>query len=390
VRAVRASPWQSVAGDALLAAVMTGLMVLAAGTSGDEPSRPLDAGSVVAIGAVGVWTALARRAPRATVVGAVLTFYAILAFGVPAFSPALALGVPVFVAAWTGHLRWGAAVLVVMVATSPYRVVGPGPEPYAEVAVHTLYDLALVGVLLLLGEALRSRRELRRSAELRLLLSEREHQQQLTDERIRVTRDLHDVLAHTVAMVSIQANVAAESLDTDPEQARTAIDRVRDATREAAADLRSTIRVLRHGGEDDREPTLGTAQLPELLDGFRAAGLDTHLTVTGSTEQLRPSVDLTVYRIVQESLTNVLRHTAARTVDVAVTCRDDVVDVRVGDDGSADRAPGVTTPEGTGSGLKGMTERVRALGGQLEHGPVRGDHGEGHEVRARIPLGEET
>ena len=380
--------WRAVAGDALLGGAMAALMILAAGTSGDEPARPLDGWSVAAILAIGSWAALARHAPRTATVGATLTFYAALAFGVPAFSPALALGVPVFVAARWGHLWWGIGVLAVVGATSaPYRWFGPGDEPLAQVALTTLYDLALVGILLLLGDTLRSRQALARSAEMRLLLAEQEHQQRLTRERLRVTGELHDVLSHTVALVGIQAAVAAETIDSDPDLATQAIDRVRTATREAAADLRTTIALLREEPPDELSPTPGIDQLPDLVEGFRAAGLEARLSVAGCTGRLRPSVDLAVYRIVQESLTNVLRHSTASTVDVSVECATDAVEVTVRDDGTTDRSrPDQVTTEGTGSGLRGMTERVTALGGRLDHGPAGDDH-EAYRVRARIPLG---
>lgn len=379
--------WRLVA-DALLGVVMTAVMVTAAATSGDEPARPLDGWVIAAVAVLGAWAGLARHAPRVAIVGSGLTFYTALALGVPGFSPALALGVPVFVAALVGYLWWSAAVLVVVTATSaPYRLLAAGAEPFSQVVVNSLFDLALVAVLLLLGESLRSRRALRRESELRLLLAEQEHQRRLTTERLRVTSDLHDVLSHTVALVGIQANVAAESIDADPEEARAAIAKVRNATREAAADLRSTIAVLRQEcPERSVDPAPGVEQLPALLESFRATGVTPTLTHTGCSQQLRPAVDLAVYRVAQEALTNVLRHAGATTVDIAVDYGAEAVTVTVRDDGSGlDALGGVGASPGAGSGLRGMVERVESLAGRLEHGP-RDDGATGYQVQARVPL----
>src|SRR5690606_14290891 len=120
-----------------------------------------------------------------------------------------------FVAAWTGHLWWGAAVLgLVAVSGTSYRLFGEATEPLSQILLTTLFDVSLMAVLLLLGQAFRSRRALREEAALRLRLAEQEHQQRLTAERMRTARDLHDVLSHTLALVGIQADVAAESVDT--------------------------------------------------------------------------------------------------------------------------------------------------------------------------------
>src|SRR5690606_29985646 len=134
-------------------------MVLASAGSGDQPARPMDAWAVAAIAAVGIWTAVARHAPRTAVVGAAVTLYAAFAIGVAAFSPALALGVPLFVAAWTGHLWWGAAVTgLVAVSGVTYRLLSGDGEPVAQIALTTLFDDSRSAVVGLPGEGLRRRR----------------------------------------------------------------------------------------------------------------------------------------------------------------------------------------------------------------------------------------
>jgi signal transduction histidine kinase len=388
--------WRGMAADVAVAVVATGVMVVAAAESGDRPARPMDAWVIIAIAVLGAWTGLARQAPRAALVGSCVSFYTVLALGVPAFSPALALGVPVLAAAWSGYLWWGVAVLgVVAVTSAPYRLFGPGAEPVGQVALNTLFDLALVAVLLLLGEALRSRRALRREVALRLQLVEQDHQRRLTEARLRAARDLHDVLAHTVAVVGIHAGVAVETIDTRPSDAKRAMERVRTATQEATADLRSTIAVLRDGSpESSPEPTPGVRQVADLAAVVREAGIDVHHSVRGDVSSLRPWVELTVFRIVQESVTNVLRHSAADSVWIDIDCTPDDVSVIIRDDGDGGRATGRAEDGGErsqgrspdGSGLRGMAERVDALGGHLKHGTAD-DGRPGYVVQARLPTG---
>lgn len=378
--------WTGAPLDVAVAVAVTAVMVVASLESGDQPSRPMDGWSVAAIGLVGAWTAVARRLPRTAVVGAAVTLYAVLAVGVSAFSPALALGVPLFAVAWAGHLWWGVAVLGFVAASgTSYRLFGEGAEPVSQIVLTTLFDVSLMAVLLLLGEAFRSRRVLREEAALRLRLAEQEHQQRVTAERMRTARDLHDVLSHTLALVGIQAAVAAESMDAKPDRARQALEHVRLATRDAVSDLRSTIAVLREetGRDSRRGPTPGLAQLPELVESVRAAGLAATLTRRGEPASLRPAVELAAYRVVQESLTNTLRHAGARSVTVLVEQDPDGVRVVVRDDGRGP-ATASTTARPAGSGLPGMVDRVGALGGSLTSGPAEGG---GYEVAAYLPTG---
>lgn len=362
-------------------------MVIAALESGDQPARPVDAPVVAILMVIGAWTAMSRRAPRIALIGASVSFFAALSVGVPGFSPVLAIGVPVLIAAWSGHLWWALAVVSLVGFTSvPYRLSGPGAEPLGQVALSTLFDVCLLAVLLLLGEALRSRRAVRQEAALRLLLADQEHQRELTAERLRAARDLHDVLAHTVAVVGIQASVAAETIDSDPETAKQAVDRVRAASQEASVDLRSTIAVLREDSLwSPPEARLGGHQLAELVDAVRASGLQVSFSVHGDLSTIRPSVELVIYRIVQESLTNVLRHSTAERVEVGLDLQADVVNVMIRDHG-VPRESTPVRPDRHGTGLQGMAERIGAAGGRLEYGPA-GDGAPGFRVEAWLPTG---
>ncbi|MGH3735346.1 MAG: sensor histidine kinase [Micromonosporaceae bacterium] len=181
--------------------------------------------------------------------------------------------------------------------------------------------------------------------------------------------------------------MAAESIDRQPERAREAIESVRTASQDALADLRSTIAVLRAPTPENGipQPAPGLDQLPDLVDAVRATDVAASLQVRGDTTALRPTVELAVYRVVQESLTNALRHSGAGSVEVVVESGRDEVRVTIRDDGT--RVARVLQPDQTtGSGLRGMTERVAALGGKLHYGPA-GDGKPGWAVRARMPAG---
>jgi signal transduction histidine kinase len=230
---------------------------------------------------------------------------------------------------------------------------------------------------------------------------ESEARRRVDAERLRIARELHDVVAHTMSMINVQAGVASHVIATHPQQAVVALSAIKEASREGLHELRSILNVLRSVDEDDakRVPAPKLAQLDDLADAVSQAGVATTLTVAGRRDaRLPPAVELTAYRIVQESLTNVLRHAgphAEATVRVLVGRRKLLV--IVDDDGperSAARVavrtdrdeefPGEFAIDGTGSGLVGMRERVAAVGGKVRVGPRPGNSG--WRVFAVLPL----
>ncbi len=197
-----------------------------------------------------------------------------------------------------------------------------------------------------------------------------------SDERLRIARDLHDVLAHNISLINVQAGVALHLIDERPEQARTALANIKDASREALHELRSALDVLRYGDERAvRAPAPGLGELDGLVAGVRAGGLEVRTEITGAPVTLPTPVDLAAYRIVQEAPTNVTRHARARTATVRIRYGDDLV-VEVHDDGRGG-------PVVAGNGVVGMRERAVALGGKLEVGP---DPSGGFDVVATLPL----
>ncbi|MFC8130470.1 sensor histidine kinase [Streptomyces sp. NPDC057302] len=240
-------------------------------------------------------------------------------------------------------------------------------------------------VPLLLGEVVRGRRELMKEyadrAERTEADREREARRKVDQERARIARELHDVVAHTVSAMTVQAGLALDALDSRPEVARTAMRQVRTSGKEAVRELRATVGVLREGRREiPVAPAPRLAQLGELAEGVRGTGLRVSLhTATGGRE-LPQVVELAAYRIVQEALTNVLKHAGARHVAVSVAVSGDRLTVEITDDGQA-----AATAAEDGYGLTGMRERASAMNGCLDAGPQPGG---GWRVRAVIPVGE--
>ncbi|GAA1945722.1 histidine kinase [Streptomyces durmitorensis] len=248
-------------------------------------------------------------------------------------------------------------------------------------------------VPLLLGEVVRGRRELMKEyadrAERAEADREREARRKVDQERVRIARELHDVVAHTVSAMTVQAGLALDALDSRPEVARTAMRQVRTSGKEAVRELRATVGVLREGRRvASVDPAPRLAQLDDLVEGVRGTGLQVSLhtdtdtdTATGGRE-LPQLVELAAYRIVQEALTNVIKHADARHVAVSVATAGGRLAVEITDDGPPRTAAAAS---GEGYGLIGMRERATAVDGTLEAGPLSGG---GWRVRAVIPVEE--
>ncbi len=199
------------------------------------------------------------------------------------------------------------------------------------------------------------------------------------EERLAVVREVHDVVGHGLAVINLQASVALHVLDRRPEQAEIALTAIKQASKDSLDELRATLAVFRNAvGDAPLRPTPGLRDLVDLVSSVRVGGMAAELTLVGEVGDVPSSVDLTAYRIVQESLTNVLRHARASHVEVTVTYDDDTITVRVIDDGTGPM-PG---PD-AGQGVTGMRERATSLGGWLTAGA--GDTG-GYVVTASLPL----
>ncbi|MEV6587042.1 sensor histidine kinase [Streptomyces acidicola] len=196
-------------------------------------------------------------------------------------------------------------------------------------------------------------------------------------ERLRIAQELHDVLAHSISVINVQAGVGLALLDSDPEQARTALTTIKSASKEALGEVRQVLDTLRTPGDAPRAPAPGLDRLPELVEQAAGAGLT--VEVDGEAPPLPPGADLAAFRIVQEALTNVVRHSGSRHARVRLGQAAGALRLRIDDDGPATGADA----GGSGNGLAGMRERAAALGGTIEAGP-RADGG--FRVLAVLPL----
>ncbi|MEV1130004.1 sensor histidine kinase [Agromyces sp. NPDC049794] len=208
--------------------------------------------------------------------------------------------------------------------------------------------------------------------------AERASLRAVAEERTRIARELHDILGHSLSVMVVQAGAAAQVVDEDPETARRALEAIRATGSESLAEIRRVVSLLRED-RPDLSPQPGITRIPELIDQARADGLQVEYTVDDDAFELSAGRQLVVYRVVQESLTNIRRHTRATAANVSVRRRDGEVLITVTDDGHTS----FDAPATTGHGLLGMRERVALYGGTLETGQEQG----GWRVHAVVPVG---
>jgi signal transduction histidine kinase len=232
----------------------------------------------------------------------------------------------------------------------------------------------------LAGVFVRSRRQAAALAA-RSAALERQAEQAAAAERARIARELHDIVAHHLSVVVLHAAGARAAGGADPQT----LAEIEESGRQALTETRRLFGVLREpGAEVGRAPQPGIGELPALAGRLRAAGLEVSLSIDGDHTTLPSAVNVSAYRIVQEALTNVLKHAGPARAEVTVGCADSAVTIEVTDDGRGNLAP-LTGEVGGGQGLTGMRERVEVFGGELQAGPRPGG---GFTVRARLPVGE--
>ena len=317
-----------------------------------------------------------RRAPvTVLLVEAVnLAALSVLAGGSEALGLFLPLLVAIYSAARYAAVPWRTLPAVALVAGALllHDVRDPQVDQAADVVVFWLILAAAWPV----GAAIRRWSD--RNEQLAAEVAAREARAR-TEERARIARELHDVVSHSLGVMLVQAEAADAIAEPDDARVRERLGRIRSSGRDALADMRRVLGLLRD--EDagvDAEPQPGTARLPDLLERTRATGLQVELRVDGEPPPLSPSADLALYRIVQEGLTNTLRHAHATRVDVEIRYCVDAVEVAIADDGR-----GRTAGAGGGHGLVGMRERAALYGGVVRAGNRAGG---GFEVHARLPL----
>jgi signal transduction histidine kinase len=337
-------------------------------------------GEVALLIAGGLVLVARRRFPVAVLVttyALVLSFQATQHFGGQAGSAWLSVIVAFATAI---YLRRRVAAVVFLLVCYVVSLWGPAVlgERHAPSAVFALSLGAGLAALLGGSELIRLRRE--RSLALTQGRKE-EALRQVSEDRLRIARDLHDIVAHNISVINVQANSALHLMDRQPERARLALSTIHEVSKQALVELRSVLGVLRDVDEEaPLAPAPGLAQLAGLLQRSRAGGLAVDVVEQGERHELPAEIDLAAYRIVQESLTNTTRHSGSGRASIHLTYGKGDLLVEVQDDGPA---VGGGPVDGTGRGIIGMSERVEAVGGTLEAGPRLGG---GFCVRARLPL----
>ncbi|MGN9837018.1 sensor histidine kinase [Nonomuraea sp. H19] len=357
---------------ALIAAVLQ--LVLSQGAQRGQPFRePLDplAYGLLLVGPLMI--VLHRRFPMTTAVVTFLATYVYVWGGYPYggvfFSPIAML----FLLVLRRHRRMAwilAGASLVTFTAYPWITLQPARGLFHDLAVTSFILLTMV-----VAELVRIARE-RRDQQQRA--AEEETRRQASEERLTMAQELHDVLAHNISLIHVQASTALHLMDANPEQARTALATIKTASKEVLGELRSVLNVLRE--DAPRAPTAGLDRLGELIE---RSGMEVTLERAGS-RPLPPPVERAAYRIVQESLTNAARHAPGSTVTVRLECGAHELVIQVSDTGATTSA--VLSESGSGNGIPGMRERATALGGTLAAAPS----GPGFRVEARLPLPEET
>jgi signal transduction histidine kinase len=372
-------PRRNLLADGALAAGLAAFVTL--GTffaSQNQPARrPFDIGtvalSVVAAGAL----AARRRYPVAVlwvVFGALLAYFAIGYANGPIW---LTLILAYVTAVLRGYRTAAAIVAVIGFLVFPwldYLIRDAAAPPLGFLAGLAAWLLVLLGA----ADFVRIRRE--RVAEA-ARIQEEETLRRASEERLRIARELHDALGHHLSLINVQSGVALHLNEELPEQVRTSLAAIREASKEGLTELRSVLDILREEGERaPRSPTSTLARLDDLVSQAAAAGLEVRAETDGDVRPLPFGVDVAAFRVVQEALTNVTRHARGATATVRVSYGDETLTVEVDDDGQGSGTDGVA---GTGKGIVGMRERVGALGGELQAGPRPEG---GFRVRAKLPL----
>ncbi|MCF0096915.1 sensor histidine kinase [Micromonospora sp. MH99] len=389
---MRETRWQGAAADAPLALALLVFGLLATGLAGDNQpgSRPVDVVCRALIVVAALALLLRRRAPVATLAVVTVATSTYLVLGYPYGPILLAFLLAVYTVAVRLPVRPAALAAggaFVLLVAHVFVSRGPAPGWFG-----VLPASAWVVVPFAVGVVVRVSREA--AARIRAEEARERAEQgrrQADEERLRIAQEVHDVVGHGLAAISMQAEIALHLLPKRPEQAEIALTAISRTSREALDELRVTLGAVRRGAE--REPVPGLARLPALRDRLAGAGLAVDLRLDGDPREVPAAVDLAAYRVVQEALTNVLRHAGVARAEVTVGYQADEVTVEVTDQGvgvpgwrdAAGDAGGPEPVDGQsgGHGLAGMRERVTALGGRLTVGPRPAG---GFRVWARLPV----
>ena len=368
--------------DAAVPVLVGGIVAVGVAVRADAGTRAL----ALALGlAAAAALVLRRRAPVATLVvsgGLVLTLFAVdhRAGEIAVIAPAAAL---YSVALTRGRVHLAAAVIAAVAAVVVAHTLLA--NRHHGLTLQTAAHVALIAIPVLAAEALRNRRSYVQLLLERLAMIERtreeEAQRRAEQERLRIARDLHDVVAHTLTTINVQAGVAAHLLDREPSHARNALATIETASHDALEELRAILGVLRDSRDGDApiEPSPGLAAVDALIEQARDTGLQVSFAIEGEQPPSIPdAVQLAAFRIVQESLTNARRHAPGAAIRVTLAFEPNRVGVAIE---NGEGSPGRANGRGPGVGIMGMTERAAAVGGTVTARALPG----GFRVDAQLP-----
>ncbi|AEB44611.1 sensor histidine kinase [Micromonospora maris] len=387
-------PLRVVAHDVVLALLVTVMQVqgTVAKVAVEGAPRPLtDFGNLgyALLVVSGLVLAVRRRWPVAVFVTAALASLVYYGLDFPDAPGWLGLFVALYTLAAYGDGRRSLVIagVGVTVLAVGWLVAAADIEPQAAIG-WVFFRIGASVMSAALGESVRSRRVIAADAQRRAELAERSREEaaraRVDAERLRIAREVHDTVAHAIAIINVQSGVTAHVLDKRPEQAREALRAIELTSARALREMRTILGVLRDD-HDSRVPQAGLEQVDELVAKAREAGLDVTVEASSPVASLPSAVDGAAYRILQEAFTNVIRHVGPTRVTVVLSAGVDVLEVRVTDEGRRTPPPGDGTDGRAepGRGIVGMRERCQLLGGELDAEPTRRG---GFEVRARLPL----
>ena len=360
--------------DLVTVAIVIAVIELNVAVGGGAGAAPLDVLSWTLGAVIALPLLVHRRWPRAVLL---ITFATMILFYLVHrrnISPAPLMFVPTYDVAVAGYLALAITVPAVIMVAGLFAV-GLSGTPLVTVLADVLPSFVIFILAVALGEVVRGRRALAAETARRLELAEEEQRSEaarlLAEERLRIARELHDTVAHSMATITVQAGSALHVLSPAHDGAvHEALVSIRETSKTALGEMRAVLGQLREGSGATAAAApapegLGLGRLPELRAAVTAAGSPVRVSVEGEPGPLPPAVDHAAYRILQESLTNVLRHAVSGTeAEVSLRYAPDSVTITVANDGCV---PG--GPPGTGNGLRGMRERATAAGGELEAGP---------------------
>jgi signal transduction histidine kinase len=384
------SPWSPQVRRAVDVALCAGVAAIglgghvAARTSATVGAAPLTA--PIAVVAIAVGAVLWWRRERPVLVVGVLVVLALVGGaideqGLFGWQVGVACIVACYsIGSWSEHRRWAAFVLGLLLAVA----VAGALAADSALAASVTFAATLVALPAVAGFAVRSHRREVATMRERVAVAERERDDSarlaVVEERARIARELHDVVAHHVSLIGVRAGAARMALGTSVEATASALRGIEESSRSAVIEMRQLLDVLRDG-DGDRDAQPGLHRVDELVERWREAGVDVDLRVVGAVDSVPDGPSLSAFRIVEEALSNVAKHSAARSAAVLVAVVDESITVEVTDPGPATLPPPDSVPGGRG--LIGMRERAAVFGGELATGRTADG---GFSVAGRIPV----